>query len=219
MSGKRYVERLFFIIMVAVIVSTVATGIDKLVRNKARYVFAEESGLSQATNKICVDEYYKRATPVNDPELPEGLRWMPFTGRGVDEQDTEITPVEGNAIPLNWDRAGSFSHDLFTSKFGLQIKEILSKHGVNIEKLTNLLKRIGTEKSVSLYDGGFMIIFDGEAKKSYIFKTLPGIAIAFDEIELEYETHTPSRKMDGRDAKGNPKLTTRNRGVKSTFDS
>ncbi|MBL0731308.1 MAG: hypothetical protein JJW03_00415 [Desulfosarcina sp.] len=147
-------------------------------------VFAKENSLSSIKYKMMVNEYYNRGTPIDHPEMPVNLRWMPYSGRGVDANKTEIIPTEGNTVPLSWNKKGSFSNDLFNGSHGDEIKSILSKHEINLDKLSNLLKKIGNESGVSVYDSGYMIIFDDFTKRSYIIKTSPMMAKDLEKIEF-----------------------------------
>ncbi len=147
--------------------------------------FGAESKLSGIDYKLMVDEYYNRGTPVDHPEMPPTLRWMPFNGRGVSANKTEIVPTEGNVIPLSWNEKGGFSKDFFSGVHSDEIKAVLVQHTVNLDKLANLLKKIGSESGVSAYDSGYLIIFDDLAKKGYIIKTSPMIAEDLDKIEFE----------------------------------
>jgi len=185
-AGFKYFS---FAIMATAVFSLSDISFDEFIINHAKPVCAKEKKFSEIKNKICVDEYYKKATPANNPELPESLRWMPFTSKDVDESNTEIVPVEGNSIPLGWNKAGDFSDYLLKNKYSQQIKAILEEYGITIEKLTNLLKVIGVEKGASLFDSGYLIVFDENTKKAYIIKTKLKIAEAVEKIDFELLPH------------------------------
>ena len=188
-SYKPYIKHILFFLALLCLVCCLEIFTSMFLKNDSGSAYAEKSELFEAKDKISIDEYYKKGTDIHDPELPDNLKWMPFSGRGVDEKTTEITPVYGNTIPLNWDETGSFSNDLCNGKYSRQLKKTLSDHGISINKLNHLFNMIGKEKCVSFYDSGHMVIFDDKVKKSYIIKTKPGIALALEKVEFELVPH------------------------------
>jgi hypothetical protein len=188
-SCQPYIKHILFFLAMLCSICWGELFSGMLLKNNSGSAYAEKSALFEAKDKISIDEYYKKGTYMHDPELPDNLKWMPFSGRGVDEKTTEITPVYGDTIPLNWDETGSFSNELCNGKYGSQIKQILSDHGINIEKLNHLFNMVGKEKCVSFYDSGHMVIFDDKVKKSYIIQTKPGIALALEKVEFELVPH------------------------------
>ena len=107
-----------------------------------------------------VSDFYKDSSPVNDPNMPEGLRVHPF-GEGL----VEITTKESK-LPSNYDN-GNFTKYFFGAKYGEGLRRIFEKHGFRRKNVENFLGNHRDEKSVSFYFDGFMLLFDSKEKNIY----------------------------------------------------
>ena len=115
-------------------------------------------------NCIFVDDYYKLAEPVNDPDMPEGLRKHPYGAISGSGPESEIeTRVKKD--PTNYDNKKF--NDLLFGEYRDFIRETFSNFGYEPNKVDNFVKS-HRDNDVSFYHDGYMLLFDKNQKEIYI---------------------------------------------------
>jgi hypothetical protein len=145
-------------------------------------VGAKEAKAGEYIQKISSQELYDMATQVNDSRLPDGLRVIQFYERGFDADKTIIFNSDEDKSTVSWKKIGEFSSDYFGQRYGSQLKNILQEYGVDLLKLENLMRLIGTERKVMVFNNGKLSFADGNNQKLYLLTTNPGIKKAIEKI-------------------------------------
>ncbi len=119
-----------------------------------------------------IGEYYDRATPITDDFLPHGLRVAKWVSAGR----------VGSAPPLITSRClrygpGEFSHLFLNSPSSRRMREVFAENGVNVDKLTNLLRAhsVRGPETVAIFDEGYLVLTDGCEKANYIVPIRKGV--------------------------------------------
>jgi hypothetical protein len=115
---------------------------------------------------VTVTRYYEKASEVNDPALPEGLK----VTRWGDESGFRGGPPMITTECLRFG-AGEFSRALLNPPHGRRIGELFVEAGVDLSKLTNLVRKHSAQGNeiVSVFDEGYLMLFDPNEKANYIF--------------------------------------------------
>ena len=113
-----------------------------------------------------VAEFYEKASPVNDPGLPDGLRvsrWAPF------HRHKKVPPVITSQC-LRFS-PGEFSRLFFHSPHARRLRELFVEQGTDAGKLSRLVAAHshGRKEIVTIFDEGYMIIFDDNEPAAFIF--------------------------------------------------
>ena len=111
-------------------------------------------------------EYYVKASPVNSPALPDGLRVSRW---GISGHRGKAPPVITSQC-LRF-APGEFSRLFLRSPYARRLRELFVEQGADAGKITNLLiaHSAGGNEVVSIFDEGYMILFDEDQKTAYIF--------------------------------------------------
>ena len=107
-----------------------------------------------------VSDFYNASKPVNDPNMPKGLRVHPF-GEGL----KAITSSSPTTFKFNGFE-GEFTNDYSSNKNNTNYRNILKKAGINIAKFETFLKS-HKEKLVVVYDEGLLVYFDKQERNIY----------------------------------------------------
>ena len=118
------------------------------------------------TSALTVAEYYEKASPVNIAGLPDRLR---VSHRGLPGGRVKAPPIIASQC-LHF-APGEFSHLFLRSPYARRLRELFVEDGVDAGKMTNLLIAHGSGEGdvVTIFDEGFMILFDEAESAAYIF--------------------------------------------------
>jgi len=134
-----------------------------------------------------VGNYYDMGEPGNNPEYPDGTRWVPWNDPSRDICPNKVTELlQGDRkSPLKYDKLEHFTEDFYpaSSEKGQELREALRQHGVDTEKFENLVDDLGQDKAeLSFYrtdregKNGYIFFNDWHEEKGFILPTTPGIA-------------------------------------------
>jgi hypothetical protein len=133
-----------------------------------------------------VGNYYDMGEPVNNPEYPDGTRWVPWNDPPRDICPNKVTELlQGDRKPpLKYDKLEHFTEDFYpaSSKKGQELRDALRQHGVDTENFENLVDDLGQDKTELVFyrtdregEHGYIVFNDWHEEKGFILPTTPGI--------------------------------------------
>lgn len=141
-------------------------------RKQTGYAGANPKKPVPGISTLSIEEYYKKASAVNAPELPDGLR---VSRRGVPGSRQKAPPVITSQC-LRF-APGEFSRLFLRSPYSRRLRELFVEAGIDAGKMTNLLiaHSAGGKEIVSIFDEGYMILFDRDESTAYTFPINKGM--------------------------------------------
>lgn len=128
---------------------------------------------------VSITDYFNSATPVNDPNLPEGTRVQDTAYDDLCDggKITSILPGANNG--LAWTPNDNFREEITTSSNKANMIAVLTEYGVDMTKFDNLLNQAGQEFGIGFYDSGKITI--ATPQNIYVIPAKRGISSAIAE--------------------------------------
>jgi len=114
-----------------------------------------------ASYTMHVTDYFQESVPVNESNMPKGLR--------VHKYDYNLKEIKTTAdtLPEAY-KNGTFTGYFFDKKYHKGFMKIFSEEGYDPKKIKRFFKRHRKEKRVSLYRDGYLLLSDDKEENIYI---------------------------------------------------